>query len=196
MIITYENACGVGKNQTVLPIRVQSTPTKPLITFQQKVLFDCESPLFHDARECGPIEITTFSKKAESYQWYKNGVAIENATDSVFRDMGNRDRNFEGYYQLGIQTACGYALSDSLYVAYAMVVGLESKEMLQMDLSLTPNPAYDHIQLSKNWSTETSASIYNSTGERVKELNVVGSEIAIPDLKDGMYFLESKHKDV
>lgn len=120
-------------------------------------------------------------RESGSYQWYKNGVAISNATSRSYDYAGT-----VGSYTV---VTAGDAVCNSVSQPF-VVTGVE---LLDNSLEIFPNPAHDFVSV-KIISGKAAGKItmYDLMGQPVYSKTDMGSEttIDVRNFEEGMYILE------
>ncbi|MBC7388721.1 MAG: T9SS type A sorting domain-containing protein [Opitutaceae bacterium] len=170
LVTTFQNSCGI--KSISLPIKIGESPTKPEV-FERAYPFVLSSTVIN----------------AKKYQWFKNGEAIQGATDSVYSPPLNYNMQ---YYQVQIEDECGVAISDSLY---ALITAIESNEFNKAgNFQISPNPVQDKLLITTDLSF-TEYSILSNSGNIIKANEKLNShEIEVSGIDAGFYFLELRGK--
>ena len=111
--VVVTNPYGSVTSATAIVVVNNPTDTIPTITAQPQGLTLTKTNLN------GSLSVTAgTSISAITYQWYKNGVAINSATQNVF-NITNATANDEASYQVAVQNGSGKVLSQTVTVTVA-----------------------------------------------------------------------------
>ncbi|PQA92423.1 secretion protein [Chryseobacterium shigense] len=115
--------------------------------------------------------------------------------DTVFTNNTNAINIF---FAKGSSTALAYHGGGTSNRGYAVltraVLGTSEAIAESKKVILYPNPATDRVQF-KNADKIKSVDVYESTGRKVRSLELNGDAITVSDLKPGSYYLEITLKD-
>jgi hypothetical protein len=126
-----------------------------------------------------------------SYQWFKNGVAI-NASNSVSITITQ-----SGTYAVEVSNSNNCKMRSANFQG----VGGVNELFADHELNVYPNPAYDHFVISFNWSLKETFSIelWDMSGRKLLDESfdsVRGTnkkEVALSDIKPGVYLLKMRN---
>lgn len=140
-------------------------------------------PAFDVTFDVAAMEVSVEDVYA-SYQWFFNGLAVENANSSYLpiTESGN--------YAVQVTTSYGCDITSEV-----LTVDLAVQEAPQVLLSVFPNPAGKilYLNLTEN-NTQSSVNIYDLTGRVICNQTIMNSagtkSIDVSSLAPGIYFAE------
>jgi hypothetical protein len=142
--------------------------------------YDCTSTCTDDTVIITFINDTLYSTEAYSYQWFRDGVVVNDAADQYYfpEESGN-------YYVLVADASgCTY-ISNTL-----TFVGIN--EITKTNLTLYPNPATNTLTINTDLNLKNiQLQIHNAQGQLVmhSSFDVQRSTFDISSLNSGIYFL-------
>jgi hypothetical protein len=190
LVLRGKNSCGVGPIIGRFPVQVVSAAAKPEILY--RILWGCRD--YSNCPGVTPYVLVSSIVNAKSYQWYRNRVKIQGATDSTYRFVfkSNDIREFMGEYQVEVETECGKAISDIENIYY-LFEGLEDDALSSRAwIQLSPNPATDMILVKSSGGAIKRYVVYDQTGNIILDGTVSATELElqVSSLSKGMYMLE------
>ena len=121
---------------------------------------------------------------ADSYQWFLEGISIENADEQFYNPIVSGDYSVEAFSPEG----CSYVSNESL-IDLSTLAELKKNEFI-----VFPNPFVDHFQIIKNDYYDITIMINDITGKLIYEFVEVDStdlfiSISMDIFPSGMYFV-------
>lgn len=165
-VYTYTAANGQCQITANVTVNVNPTPPQPTVSVNGGTL------------TCNP--------SAASYQWYLNGSPISGATSQTYLATQN------GYYS--VWTSNSYGCQSSSSSVYVTVTNIQSYANLYQIL-ISPNPAYDFIEISTSSYKTLYVKIYDVPGKIVYAntldfQNNTKYPIDLSNFETGIYFVE------
>lgn len=146
------------------------------------------SPVDTSVQVNGGCDLAAATISGASYQWYRNGTPILNATSQY------HTANQNGYYHVSIAVGnCTYQSSDHYLTCFT---GIEESAI--SNLKVFPNPTDGTFIINgeaKN-ATQLSVNLYNTLGQIVytKDISLKGTtineEVRVENLSAGIYHLQ------
>lgn len=135
-----------------------------------------------------PFEITIneidnalYASDGTSFQWYYNGAAIANASDSSYIPNEN------GYYQVEVTSPTGCIYLSGVYSVND--VGIEE---WSKGFDIYPNPTDDILFISNESSHSGNLLLMDVYGKRISQFKLEGNssmQLNVGDLNSGIYFI-------
>lgn len=119
-----------------------------------------------------------------TYQWYLNGIAIANATDSILTISQ------AGTYMVEVTNIWGCMASDVINVTNTSINVINDLA----SVSFYPNPVDEILTINNASSKEITASIFEVSGKLIstQKISIGKNNITTSHLSKGMYILELK----
>ena len=197
-LLWYGNASTGGTSSTIVPTPVTTAISSMAYYVSQKNnTTGCESPRFKITVWVSAVpqkpEITRdnsnnlVSTLSEGNQWYKDGIAIPNATASLYKP------SVQGlYYVKPDVNGCLGPVSNSYYFVTTAVSDLSKDEFIR----LSPNPFKDYVYIDFKLKSNTTISVYilDLNGNIVSENKKIskGYKIDMSRISSGIYFVHAK----
>ena len=137
---------------------------------------------------------TESSRRAETYQWFKDGVSIAGAVNNTYI-ISNAQYSDSGDYSYEL-----YDTEIENYVLEGEITTVEVKETLGVEefldqsISFYPNPVSSNIlKIQNNSSAQiTHINFYNLLGKSIKQVNKPEASINLTGLSAGIYIIKVK----
>lgn len=138
-------------------VEVGTPPIQPIITANQNILT---------------------SSEADKYQWYKDGMKLENETNqSIVITSG-------GFYQVKVSDSVGCSNYSEYHHSTLGITQLE-----ESDFSVFPNPTKDELFITST-NKEASYTLYSLEGLVILRGNDLSQAISLRNYPRGMYILK------
>ena len=136
----------------------------------------------------GGCDLAAATISGATYQWYRSGAQIPNATSQYYTATQN------GYFHVAIAVGnCTYQSNDHYLTCFT---GIEESSIA--NLKVYPNPTDGTFVINGEVSnvTELSLNLYNTLGQLVYVKNIslngttVNEEVRVESLSTGIYYLQ------
>lgn len=127
-----------------------------------------------------------------SYQWYKNGVAIDDADQSSF-EISHTGSSDQGMYSVLVSSVNGSILSDVAMLSVNNATAV-TDPIKNNYFQVFPNPSSGKVSIAMttNSSDIIEVNIRNGQGEELskQQIPAVGASIDLSSYPNGLYFLQ------
>ena len=197
-LLWYGNASTGGTSSTLVPTPVTTAISSTAYYVSQKNnTTGCESPRFKITVMVSAVpqkpdisrdnSNNLVSSLSEGNQWYKDGIAIPNATASLYKP------SMQGVYVIKPDVnGCLGPVSNSYYFVTTAVSDLSADEYIR----LSPNPFRGHVFIDYKLKSNTTISVYilDLNGNIVSENKKIskGYKVDMTGLSSGIYFVHAR----
>ncbi|MGB0432092.1 MAG: T9SS type A sorting domain-containing protein, partial [Bacteroidia bacterium] len=159
----------------------------PSFTIQDSIVELGNSPVFSN---------TSSSENNANFLWRITGLDTMKSGDFE----PNLTPDSLGYYDVSlVVTDKLRGCTDSITITkgFKVVLGTSTKEILENELEIFPNPVHDQLYLETSAFNSAQVFIYNSQGQLVLSqiLNAQVESIDVSNLTKGVYLLKLNHGD-
>jgi len=155
-VATTNNAGCVSEQSAPVTVTANALPAKPVITITLGTF-------------CSGGKATLTTKKATSYQWYKDGISISGATNKTY------NTKVAGSYIVTVANAAGcQQTSDAIVLSCSSAAMADIKNFEQLTVEVLPNPAINDFTLllqSSDNKTPVVIRVTDMYGKSVYETN-------------------------